>query len=78
MLVIKRFSERKKEFPTASGGGLGSLREGIEKFGEVDSLFVPYLLVGGKGFFEKFGGGFELDIDEQDEKKKRSGENDEE
>ncbi|GKC96112.1 hypothetical protein Tco_1161554 [Tanacetum coccineum] len=30
------------------------------------------------GFLEKFGGGFEQDIDEQDKKKKRSGEDDEE
>ncbi|GKA69622.1 hypothetical protein Tco_0775686 [Tanacetum coccineum] len=30
------------------------------------------------GFLEKFGGGFEQDIDEQDKKKKRNGEDDEE
>ncbi|GJV54824.1 hypothetical protein Tco_1455829, partial [Tanacetum coccineum] len=29
------------------------------------------------GFLEKFGGGFEQDIDEQGKKKKRSGEDDE-
>ncbi|GJU04769.1 hypothetical protein Tco_1121199, partial [Tanacetum coccineum] len=29
-------------------------------------------------FLEKFGGGFEQDIDEKDKKKKRSGEDDEE
>ncbi|GJU50766.1 hypothetical protein Tco_1220321 [Tanacetum coccineum] len=32
----------------------------------------------GEGFLEKFGGGFELDIDEQDKKKNRSREDDEE
>ncbi|GJR23871.1 hypothetical protein Tco_0972398 [Tanacetum coccineum] len=35
-------------------------------------------LESGEGFLEKFGGGFEQDIDEQDGKKKRSGEDDEE
>ncbi|GJW78006.1 hypothetical protein Tco_0139688 [Tanacetum coccineum] len=35
-------------------------------------------LESGEGFVEKFGGGYEKDIDEQDEKKKRSGEDDEE
>ncbi|GJZ60264.1 hypothetical protein Tco_0616080 [Tanacetum coccineum] len=35
-------------------------------------------LGGGEGFLEKFERGFEQDIDEQDEKKKRSGEDDEE
>ncbi|GKE58534.1 hypothetical protein Tco_1497719, partial [Tanacetum coccineum] len=33
---------------------------------------------GGEGFVEKSRGGYEQDIDEQDEKKKRSGEDDEE
>ncbi|GKE96410.1 hypothetical protein Tco_1581265, partial [Tanacetum coccineum] len=47
-----------------------------QKFGGVDSPFVPYLDIGGEGFLEKFGGGFEQDIDEQYEKKRISGEDD--
>ncbi|GJS81162.1 hypothetical protein Tco_0747703 [Tanacetum coccineum] len=52
----------------------GDLFQGVDKFSGVDLPFVPYL----DCFLEKFGGGFKQAIDEQDEKKKRSGEDDEE
>ncbi|GJS26770.1 hypothetical protein Tco_0487390 [Tanacetum coccineum] len=52
------------------------LKEVLESMERVEHK--SRLLVGGKGFLEKFGGGFEKDIDEQDKEKKRGGEDDEE
>ncbi|GJX70489.1 hypothetical protein Tco_0307660 [Tanacetum coccineum] len=79
MLVIKRFSERKKVFRerkktgkirakrwTLGGNGGESFWEGGDDFG-VDVLRFHTCLTDILGFLDKFGWGFEQDIDGKDE-----------
>ncbi|GJR06236.1 hypothetical protein Tco_0529220 [Tanacetum coccineum] len=79
--VAKNFKYRPRSY---TDSGFGSVHIGIIKSLEhpFDDIHVDVKWVkrgqkaSGEGFLEKFGGGFEQDIDEQDEKKRRSGEDD--